>query len=185
MKLPFGLSPFDLFMGIAPLALIGGIGWWIYDTGKDAGRAEVQAKWDDYKQARTKFETELKARIEVLQTQNQAAHLQANEDLADANQTYAGSIAALNSGYALRLRNSEDRVRQYQRLSQAGEAERASLASHTAELDRALEEGRLLVGELRATLGQRDATIKSLATILFSDRNLMGETDGKDAASAQ
>lgn len=185
MKLPLGLSPFDLFVGIAPLALIGAIGWWVYDSGKDAGRAEVQAQWNEYKLARAKFEAELKARNEQLQSLNQAAHLQADEELADANQTYAGSMAALNAGFALRLHNSEDRARKYQHLSQASEAERASLASHAAELDRALEQGRLLVGELRTTLGQREATIKSLATILFSDRKLMGETDGKDAASAQ
>lgn len=72
------------------------------------------------------------------------------------------ALAAIADQHAARMRNSENRAATYRRMSESGATESAALAAHAAELDRALEEGRRLVAELRETLGQRDTEITQL-----------------------
>lgn len=82
------------------------------------------------------------------------------------------TLADSRNRFAQRLRSAEDRAVGYQRLSEASAAERTYLASHAAELDRSLEEGRQLVFELRQTLGLCEVRVSTLAQTIRADRAL-------------
>lgn len=83
------------------------------------------------------------------------------------------SLAALNADLAQRLRISTERAVVYQRQAEAGSDQCRGLASHAAQLDRSLEEGRGLVGELAATLRQRDEQLRLIGAQLTNDRLLL------------
>lgn len=185
MKLPFQLSLVNLLLGAAPLILIGTIGYTVYNQGYRSGAAKIQAEWNEDKLARQAIVDELNRKNADLQAKNLTDSQKASEDLADANQTYARAVAGLDSDLALRLRDSEDRAGRYKYLSQASSAERDRLAIHAAELDRSLEQSRSLVKEFRATLEQRDATILTLGQIIRSERQLMGQNDGREATATE
>ena len=57
-------------------------------------------------------------------------------------------------------------------LSLAGPLQCQSLAEHAGRLDRSLEEGRAVVQELRAALGQCAKHAGTLSTQITTDRNL-------------
>ena len=64
------------------------------------------------------------------------------------------------------MRNHQERAELYKRKAEGSEVERGSLASHAAELDRSLEEGRRVVKDLRTTVEQRDTELILLGTHL-------------------
>ena len=86
---------------------------------------------------------------------------------------HENAIAAVHAEYVDRLHESDSRAGTYQRLSQGAAAERASLASYAAQLDRSLTEGRSLVRELRETVRLRDEQLIVLGKQLENDRSLL------------
>jgi hypothetical protein len=163
------------FLGLAlfPLAawlVIAGL--WI--GGMSHGKHIVQAQWD-------KERAEYQAKIEALQVDiknKEAVHrqetAQINGKLRKTEEDHETTVAALRRDLTLRLSVSDRRASVYQRLAEAGPAQCRGLASHTAELDRSLEEGVGLVGELQARLGQREDQLRLVGDQLIADRKLVG-----------
>lgn len=148
-----------------------------YKTGSNSGAAGVQADWNTAKLRHAEELAELKERV----AQNEATHRRESQvyadRLADAERSHLQSLADLRSGYADRLLDSERRASAYERMSEAGAVGRANLASHAAQLDRSLEQGRLLVGELRSAVEQRDSQLRTLGEQLQADRRLINGTE--------
>jgi hypothetical protein len=143
------------------------------------GAGKVQAEWDKDIAAHNKEVARLEKEIADNERTHRQEARQISDRLADAQATYAADIAALRNAAAQRMRESADRAEVYEYLSDSGAVERANLASYAAQLDRSLVQGRQLVGELRATVVQRDEQILGLAEQIHSDRRLIaGNTTG-------
>lgn len=161
--------------GVLPAAVLFGAGLCIYTKGQAHGEAVVQKKWDADKRARDAATQKLKD--EYAQKEQDHAHdsQKAADALDTATKQYAGDVFTLRADFASRLHDSTTRAGIYQRQAQGGVAECASLASHTAELDRSLEEGRSLVRELRDTLELRDQQLVQVGNQLLADRKLFSD----------
>jgi|SRR5690606_33235556 len=85
-------------------------------------------------------------------------------------------IAEQHLSYEQRLLQSANRAAIYQRQAEAGAVAQRNLASHAAKLDRALEEGIRLVGELQETLRLRDRQLEQLGKQILAERKLLEET---------
>lgn len=156
-----------------PVVLVAGLLYFVWTSGLNAGKASVEAAWNQEKLATARAVEELKGTIKTNEATYRESKQLLEDRLASAEVDHASSIAAIRAEHAGRLRQSADRASIYERLSDAGAAERSYLAGHAAELDRALEGGRLLVGELRSTLVQRDEQLRSLGQQLLDTRELM------------
>ena len=147
-----------------------------YHLGKSAGENKVNLAW-------AKEKKELGDKIIKLQTEikdNLAAYILESDknetQLRDAKAEYEKSLSSIRATAADRVRNSEKRADVYQRMSEGAESQRRSLADHAARLDRNLEEGRLVVGELQATVRQRDRELILLGSQILTDRKLINAT---------
>lgn len=158
-------------------ALIAGILLWQVASGLiDHGKSLVQEDWDaDVAEQREEVER-LQADIDAREVVHRAEVRRLNNQLGEASRRHSVELASLRAGYALQLRESDERVRIYQRLSETGAVGRANLASYAAQLDRSLVEGRLVVGELRATVIQRDEQLRAVGEQLAADRRLINGT---------
>lgn len=159
--------------GALPVIAVAFAVYSVYSLGFNKGEAEVEARWTKEKLALQLEKEELEREIEKNEARYRAKKTALEGDLAEAEAQHARNIAAIQSGFALRLQRSNDRSTQYERMSQAGAVERANLASHAAGLDRALEQGRQLVDELRSTLEQRDRQLRNIGQELLNTRELM------------
>ena len=146
-----------------------------YVVGKNEGKFEVKAEWQKDKDATAEATQKLKDKVADLEQKNQTATTKVADELAQNQQKHAAALADLAADYTQRLLLSEGRAGVYRRQAQGSTAERDYLASHAAELDRSLEEGRSLVRELRQTVEQRDSTIRSLSKQIQADRQLLNE----------
>lgn len=154
---------------IATVVLLAFGGFFLYSSGK----AAVQKDFDAYKSAQKIEYEKLQGKYDVLSAQHKTQSEQNTKDLQNANQAHETALSANAVEYGKRLLASEARARVYQRQAEAGAAQCGDLASHAARLDATLEEGRYLVRDLRATLEQRDDTIRILGKELISTRNLI------------
>lgn len=157
-----------------PALFLTGGAFWVADSLIDHGKAKVQEKWDADVQAHEDEIERLKNEIAQKERAHRAAIQEVKDRLGSAELRYAADLATLRGSYAGKLRESEDRAAVYERLSEAGATERANLASYAAQLDRSLVEGRQVVGELRATVVQRDSQLRALGEQLRADRELIG-----------
>lgn len=108
----------------------------------------------------TAYKEQLLQLQQTIQTkQKEYAELSSNiqTQLADAKRLYEAKLSNVSSSYANQLQQSEQRAKLYQSQATKGEAERRSLASHAAELDKSLTEGRRVVEELTEHIRFRDA----------------------------
>jgi len=160
---------------IGVLLLLGSIGilFGSYSIGSKHGQQKVQSQWDIQKESDRVATEKLKASYEKAQAQLRAENAKVSHELAQANKQYEVELTQLRSDYSERLRSSDERAKVYQRHAESGALECRNLAVHAAKLDLSLEEGRSLVRELRATLGQRDNTIRALSQQLLNDRKLL------------
>lgn len=117
--------------------------------------------------------------LEILKAdfaEKESEHRNKNQEITDtlneAKQHYDFRVAALGNDYAQRLRESETRASVYLRQAQGGATEQERLASHAAQLDSSLVEGKAVAAELRHTLELRDNQLKMLAAQILSDRKL-------------
>jgi phage-related minor tail protein len=170
-----------LLYGVLPAAVLLAAGEWCYSSGLSHGKAEIQSKWDAEKAAQTQATDKVAAAI----AQKEKTHAQDTQRAADAldaaSQAHAAELAAVRADAARSVQRSDARAAIYQREAQSGAAACSALASHTTELDRSLEAGRGLVGELRATLELRDRQLVQVGEQLMADRRLFN-TDATDPA---
>lgn len=146
-----------------------------YQMGKNDARLELtsaQAKID--KERADKISELTQENLELVQA-NQATTTRIANELAAKDTAHAKALADLRADLDGRLQLATTRQGIYQRQAQGSTAERNYLASHAAELDRSLEQGRSLVRELGETLRQRDSTIRSLSEQIIADRLLINE----------
>lgn len=145
------------------------VSYWINE-----GEENIQAKWDAAEKAYTKDIDALKVEINARERNHRTKANEISSRLAEAETKYAAELAGLRGSYTLRVRESTDRAKTYERMSESGATERANLASYAAQLDRSLVEGRQVVGELRSTLIQRDQQLIEVGKQLQADRELIG-----------
>lgn len=144
-----------------------------YFSGVKQGENNISARWEAEKVAHRDQLLELKGKIQQQEFAHRQGSMAIAEQLRKTEVEHEETRAALRAEHALRLRISAERGAAYERLAEGGSAERARLAGHATELDRSLEEGRGLVGELQATLGQREAQLKLLGDQIINDRKLL------------
>ena len=85
---------------------------------------------------------------------------------------YEKTIVDIQRDATKRLLASEARGEVYRRKAEGSPSQCNSLASYAAQFDRALEEGRSLEQEYRATLEQRDRELILLGNQIKEDRKL-------------
>lgn len=146
-----------------------------YQMGKNDARLELTSAQAKIDKERADKISELTQENLKLTQENQATTTRISNELAAKEKEHAEALAALRADLTGRLQLATTRQGIYQRQAQGSSAERDRLASHAAELDRTLEQGRSLVRELRETVGQRDATIRLLSEQITADRLLYNE----------
>ena len=156
--------PILIVLGV--ILLLYGIGVSIYSTGKQAGIDEVSKEWTQEKLAYQDEILRIKTLNAGLEQDFENREAEVNKELRNVKASYERTLASNASEHAARLRNHQERADLYERKAQGSEVERRGLASHAAELDRSLEEGRRVVKDLRTTVEQRDTEIKLLGTNL-------------------
>lgn len=160
------LDPKGIAIAVAVVALFGS--GWYFGSSRATTAAEVTA---------AKLALSHSQQIEKLQQDIQTAsvtHTKEMQEIRDgwteAQKAYTLDLAGIRAEYDSRLLLSEKRAGIYQRQAKGSTTEQERLATHAAELDRSLEEGRQLVGELKATIGQRDSAIRALGSMILTDR---------------
>ncbi len=166
--------------GLIAIVLFAGSTTYFYLHGKTVGASEVQSKWDKQQKLYDTAIAGLKDHYGMLEAANRAKTEGLTHDLAEAQKTHDVALANAKSDYDKRLLKSESRANYYQRMSEGGATQCRDLASHAAELDRTLEEGRYVVRELRETLGLRDKQLIAISDKLQADRKLLTTTDTAD-----
>lgn len=143
--------------------------------GNTEGEERINARWSQEKQ---QYQEEI-LKLRTAYAEQEGLHRQEtsriSEQLRKTEATHEEVLANLAARHVERLRISTQRAEVYQRQAEAGSAQCRDLASHTAELDRALEEGRGLVGELAATLRQRDAQLRLVGAQIANDRQILSK----------
>lgn len=161
---------------VLSLVLVGILFGGIYSLGSSHGQAKIQVLWDADKERQAEaiktVEKEYKGKEALAILEN----TKISKELREANDKYKTTLAQYQSDYSKRLLSAEGRASLYKRQADGSVIERGSLASYAAELDRNLEEGRLLVRELGATIRQRDNQIAALSAQITSDRKLFTES---------
>lgn len=166
----------ELAMPAIVLALLAGSVGLVYKMGKLEGVAETSASWSAENKLRDSAMNVLRGQLQQKEADHAKETGKITDELKAANEKHAADLAAVRADYAERLRNSEGRAGVYQRQARGSAAERDTLAEHAARLDASLEEGRQLVGELTATIRQRDRAIDALKKMILNDRTLLTES---------
>lgn len=156
-----------------PYLVVVALGATIYFWGSNNGQDKIQAKWDAQKVKDQKAYNKLKGEYDVLNRQHSYEVGMLTTRLQTAESNYAGELARLSSDYDSRMQQSSKRADVYKRQAEAGAFECRSLASHAAELDASLEQGRRVVEELRATVRLRDNQLIELGNQIKADRKLL------------
>ena len=152
------------------------LGWASFtESYRDEGRNEVQQQWDAQKRLDLEALQLVKAKLASAEESHRTKVQELTDGLVEASKGYETSIAGIRAQYDYRLQQSERRADLYRRQAEGGPSEQSDLASHTARLDRSLTEGVLLVEELAATLGKRDAALIALGRQIKADRELLNE----------
>lgn len=162
-----------LIIALVSILLVLGYTALVFHLGSNKGADEVQTKWDAENARRDLATAELKGKNAQLTTDNQRLTKQIDTNLEQSNERYSKAVAAVHAQYAVRLQQSTTRAGIYRQQAEGSTAERERLASHAAQLDRSIEEGRSVVQELRATLGLRDEQLKQLGEQIIADRALL------------
>lgn len=149
------------------LALLGG-GYAMYRVGYSRGFQDVQAEWEQQ-------ESRLATKVRELEQRHAALQEEVALEAKRVREAHQADVAAQRLVYEQRLSQSARRAEVYRVQAEAGTASAGDLAAHAARLDRALEEGRGLVRELRSALGLREDQLRLLGQQLKSDRRLASE----------
>lgn len=170
MKLPNQYMLMKLSLAFSALVLAMSA---CFFSGVTQGENNINARWQKEKLATAEQLVALQGEIKLREFGHRQETARISDQLRKSEDRHEKVSAALAAEHALRLRLSTERAAGYARIAQSGSAECRSLASHAAELDRALEEGRGLVGELQEALGHRDAQLRLLGAQITNDRSLL------------
>lgn len=160
------LDPRGIAIAVAVVALFGS--GWYFGSSRAETAAELTAanKALDSSRQIKKLQADLQTASVVHTTEMQ----EIRDAWTEAQKAYTLDVAGIRADYEHRLLLSTTRAGIYQRQAKGSASEQERLAAHAAELDRSLEEGRQLVGELKATIGQRDSAIRALGSMILTDR---------------
>lgn len=154
--------------------VIVGLGLAVYHHGYTRGVTEIRLEWEQDKAAlRAEYDSlVLKAAQQAArqEEQHRLAQQEIADELAQTRKDHGVATARLRADFGQRLLQSDRRADVYQRQAQAGASAQRDLAGHAARLDRALEEGVGLVGELQAALGLREHQLVLLGRQIRRDR---------------
>lgn len=145
----------------------------VYSAGVLHGMSNVQKEWDADAHARDIVTASYKAENEALRAQNKELVEKHTKELKDVKQSYESRIKLLESEFTRRMQFHENRAQLYRQQAQGGETERRNLADHAAKLDRTVEEGIAVVGELSELIGLRDKQIIVLGDQIRADRKVL------------
>lgn len=159
--------------GVITLAVVGGALGGTYFLGKSHGEAAVTVKWDKEKRERDAASLSLVQKNKALEEENRRLSVKIEKELEQYEANYDTAIADARADFGKRLQLAENRAGIYRKQAESGAAECSRLASHAAELDRSLEEGRGLVQELRETIRLRDSQLMLLGEQILADRALL------------
>ena len=151
------------------------IGYKTYNWIGDRAVAPVMAQWNKEKSDYAAAIDALRATFAAKEQTHRDETQRINDELAETKRVHDVELAGVIAEYERRLRNSTERAEVYQRQAAGGPTQCISLASHTAKLDKSLEEGRALVEELRRTVGLRDRQLTEVGKQLLADRALYAE----------
>lgn len=158
---------------LVPLCLVLAVGYIVYTAGSHRGQDLIQGRWDKEREARAKARAKQRADMAKAEMVHQKKDEEIVNALVKLQADEARDIARISGELALRLRDSELRGQRYLIASEGSAVERSRLASHAAELDKALAEGIAVVGELRSTLEVRDGQLRQLGAQIEADRQLI------------
>lgn len=145
----------------------------IFFLGSNSGAKSVQEKWDAHEKERELALDKEISKQNALSRQHSYEVGVLTNRLKEATTSYETTISTITDNYTSRLQQSEKRASVYQRQANTGAIECRSLASHAAQLDSSLEQGRQLVEELRATIRLRDNQLTILGSQIQADRKLL------------
>lgn len=165
----------DIIILVLIIGALIALGWGSYHKGYLSGSNEVQQKWNQEKE-QTKIKM-FELQVQYNQDKEQFIHEKDLElqELKELMAEQKSHFDLVSSSYASKLQQSQDRSAVYQRKATASEAERRSLADHTAKLDKALTEGIRLVEELSGTIRLRDEQLKYIGKYLEDTYKLIGK----------
>lgn len=141
--------------------------------GMNLGQNNINVRWQQEKLEHAKALNILTGKIQAKEFAHRQESVQVAEELRKTEGNYEKAVADLRVERRERLQLSAERSAAYKRLAEAGPAGSGDLASHAAKLDGALEEGRSLVGELQAALGQREDQLRLLGAQIVNDRKIL------------
>lgn len=170
------LSP-RIIIGLICVPVLALLLYKIYDHGVTVGAHDVQKKWDKRNAEVDKVISDQTNEIERLKREHTITIGEVTHDLAKAEKNFSVALATQRSTYEQRLQQSQSRSDYYKRQADSSPTECGNLGSIASQLDRSIVEGRQVVGELRATLEQRDAQVKALGVVVQSQYNLLKESD--------
>lgn len=151
------------------------VGYTGYNAIYKRGAESVQAEWDQEVRDRIDAVKAIEAEYRTKEKEYRDELAKINHELYEARRVHEVAISELRSEYTDRLHKSESRARVYQRQAESGAAECRGLASHTARLDRSLEEGRELVMQLIQLIGFREQQLTLVGEYLLADRRLLDQ----------
>lgn len=161
------------FLGLLACFLFAAYSAVVYSLGSSKATAAVTAQWKKENERRDLKTVQLEEANKSLMAQHQKDSTYITTELKTYEARYKTSLAAAVADYNRRLQQHETRAGVYRKLSEGDTAERERLASHAAQLDRSLEEGRSVVRELRETVGLRDDQLRELGKQIMADRALL------------
>ena len=169
------LIPLHIKLGVAAALIAGSllITTSAFFSGVAQGEKNINALWETDKRQHLDAILLLKGKIGQRETDHRRQSEFVTNELRQSEINYEKAIVALNAERAKRLRISSERAEIYKRLSEAGSDQSGRLARYAAELDRSLEEGRALVEELTATVGQREEGLRLLGAQIKNDRKVL------------
>ena len=162
-----------ILIALGVILLLYGIGVSIYSTGKQAGIDEVSKEWTQEKLAYQDEILRIKTLNAGLEQDFENREAEVNKELRNVKASYERTLASNASEHAARLRNHQERADLYERKAQGSEVERRGLASHAAELDRSIVEGKQVAAELAATVRLRDEQLILLGSQIKADRAIL------------
>ena len=172
-----GINWVKVFLVFGVIALACWLIATIYNKGYSSGSSAIQAEWNADKAVQQKALFDASEKLRLQEQRHRQESDKISYDISQANLQHETVVAGLDAEYDRRLLVSEQRASLYQSQAEAGAAQCRSLASHAAELDRSLEEGRRLVQEFRSTLELRDSQLRALGEQILSDRRILGDDD--------
>jgi hypothetical protein len=157
-----------LLSSLVVLGIVLGGGYTLYRHGYKVGFQDVQAEWRQREALLVKRVAELEA--QHTEKQKEVAH-----EAEILRKEHVADVASQRIVYEQRLSQSDRRAQVYRTQANACDASTRNLATHAANLDRSLEEGRGLVRELGSHLRFCENRVRLLGEVIKADRELMQE----------